>query len=178
VLASPSNAVIRVGVTGHRHLADPEAVRRECIAAVVDLRRKRDAATVEIWSSLAEGADRIAAHLVPAHAEQLSVVLPLDAVEYRRDFATDRSLTEFDELLAAAQHVEVTGPDPDEHDIDALRESAYERAGLAIVERCDVLLALWDGQPSRGRGGTAEIVEVARERERHVIHVPVTRATP
>ena len=143
---------------------------------MADLRRGRDAATVEIWSSLAEGADRIAAHLVPTHADQLTVVLPLDAAEYRRDFATERSSTEFDELLASAHHVEVTGPDPDEHDIDARRESAYERAGLAIVERCDVLLALWDGAPSRGRGGTADIVEVARERQRHVIHIPVARA--
>jgi hypothetical protein len=27
-----------------------------------------------------------------------------------------------------------------------------------------VLIALWDGQPSRGKGGTAEIVAYARQR--------------
>src|SRR5437763_792596 len=44
------------------------------------------------------------------------------------------------------------------------RAEAYEQAGQYVVERCDVLIALWDGQPPRGKGGTAEIVEWARER--------------
>ena len=39
-----------------------------------------------------------------------------------------------------------------------------------------MLLALWDGEPSRGRGGTAEIVGVARQLGRTVIHIPVVRA--
>ena len=177
VLATPSTTVIRVGVTGHRHLADPEAVRRQCIAAV-----GRPAAQ----SRCGDRRDLVVARRGRGPDRRPPRAGPRRAVERRpaarrrgvpRDFATDRSVTEFDELLAAAQHVEVRDPTPTNR-IDALRESAYERAGLAIVERCDVLLALWDGQPSRGRGGTAEIVEVAREHERLVIHIPVTRATP
>jgi hypothetical protein len=31
------------------------------------------------------------------------------------------------------------------------------------VDRCDALIALWDGKKSRGRGGTAEIVGYAQE---------------
>ena len=42
------------------------------------------------------------------------------------------------------------------------REEAYERAGRRVVDRADVVVALWDGQPSRGRGGTAAIVSYAR----------------
>ena len=146
-------------------------MRRDCIAAIEQLRAQRGTNTIEIWSSLAEGADRIVAHLVPAHADRLVVVLPLEAQDYRDDFATQESRREFDELLASSELVDVTGPDE-----DGTRESAYERAGLGIVERCHVLLALWDGEPARGRGGTAEIVRAARERGRTVIHVPVTRA--
>jgi hypothetical protein len=32
-----------------------------------------------------------------------------------------------------------------------------------VVDRCDALIAVWDGEKSRGRGGTAEIVGYAQE---------------
>jgi hypothetical protein len=43
------------------------------------------------------------------------------------------------------------------------REDAYLAGGLALVDDVDVLVALWDGEPSRGRGGTAEVVQYARD---------------
>jgi hypothetical protein len=64
--------------------------------------------------------------------------------------------------------VEVVDPQP-------TREAAYEQAGRRVVEASDVLLALWDGAPSRGQGGTAEIVEHARERGVRVEVVRVRR---
>jgi hypothetical protein len=45
----------------------------------------------------------------------------------------------------------------------ATREEAYEATGLYVVEHSDVLIAVWDGRPARGRGGTASIVATARE---------------
>ena len=44
----------------------------------------------------------------------------------------------------------------------------YERAGRVMLDQCDVLLAIWDGKPARGRGGTEQILREAIER-----HVPV-----
>jgi precorrin-6x reductase len=41
-----------------------------------------------------------------------------------------------------------------------------------------VLIALWDGGPSGGRGGTAEIVDAARRAGLMTIVIPVERATP
>jgi hypothetical protein len=46
----------------------------------------------------------------------------------------------------------------------ASRDEAYEATGLYVVEHSDVLIAVWDGRPARGRGGTASIVARARER--------------
>jgi hypothetical protein len=37
-------------------------------------------------------------------------------------------------------------------------------AGRVVVDRSSVLVAAWDGQPSRGLGGTADVVAYARER--------------
>jgi len=44
----------------------------------------------------------------------------------------------------------------------ATRNEAYEKAGFYIAEHSDVMIAVWDGQASQGRGGTAEIVAKAR----------------
>ena len=46
-------------------------------------------------------------------------------------------------------------------------------AGKVVVDRSSVLLAVWDGQPSRGLGGTADVVAYARQRG-----VPVTVIWP
>ena len=45
------------------------------------------------------------------------------------------------------------------------RTEAYAQAGQYIVDNCDLLIALWDGKPAAGQGGTAEIVEYAREKQ-------------
>lgn len=45
------------------------------------------------------------------------------------------------------------------------REAAYEAAGLYGLDHAAVVVAIWDGQSARGRGGTPEIVTHARERQ-------------
>ncbi len=97
-------------------------------------------------------------------------VLPLEIDDYRNDFVSAESRQEFDRLVELADPVTIVGPDE-----GGTRESAYERAGRLVVERCDVLVALWDGAPARGRGGTAQMVDEARRRGRDVVVIPVVR---
>ena len=58
------------------------------------------------------------------------------------------------------------------------REEAYLAAGLGVLDRSDALLALWDGEPARGRGGTAEVVAEARARALPLTWVRVGRRVP
>ena len=58
------------------------------------------------------------------------------------------------------------------------REDAYLAAGHAVVDDADVVLALWDGRPARGRGGTAEVVEYARSLGRPLVWIDVARREP
>jgi len=51
---------------------------------------------------------------------------------------------------------------------DEPSEEAYLAAGCRVVDMSDVLLAVWDGQPARGKGGTGNIVEYARSRATRV----------
>jgi hypothetical protein len=170
----PAAVAVRIGVTGHRVIADAEAVAGAVDRALDQVLGGACADSqrpIEVWSSLADGADRLVVHrvLTRPHAT-LVAVLPLEPDEYRTDFDAASAL-EFDQLVEVADTLQVTGAGP-----SGSRESAYERAGHAVVDGCDVLLALWDGEPSRGRGGTAEIVAEARRRGREVIVIPVERA--
>ena len=41
---------------------------------------------------------------------------------------------------------------------------AHLTAGQAVVDRSERLVAVWDGKPARGIGGTADIVSYARQK--------------
>ena len=51
-------------------------------------------------------------------------------------------------------------------------------AGRATVAHCDVLIAVWDGLRARGRGGTADIVQLALARGTPIVHIPLDPAEP
>jgi hypothetical protein len=166
-----SDGQVRVGVTGHRALADRPQVEASVDAVLDRLLAAPGRDRIDVWSSLAEGADRLVVDRVLARPEsRLVVVLPLPAEDYEADFADATSRSEFRALLARAAETHTVGPDE-----GGSRESAYERAGHEVVDRSEVLLALWDGEPSRGRGGTAGLIEYARDRERVLEVVLVDR---
>jgi hypothetical protein len=186
---------IRIGVTGHRKLDHPAQVQSAVQAALeseIDnlypeksrhhLERVRRAGTTpvsfRVLSPLAEGADRVVARAVLAQPlARLDVVLPLVIEDYLDDFATDQSRQEFRELLAHARKpVSLrTRRIQDDRSIPReqadLRREAYANVGQYVVDHCDVLIAVWDGEPSRGHGGTAEIVKYAQEQNRPIIRV-------
>ena len=142
-----------------------------------------------VVSALAEGADRLVAEeVLAAGAERLveedvlaagdgqkmvvevletvladldariEVALPLPIDDYLKDFKTEESKEEFCGLLARARAGDIWQAPP-----GLERGEAYERAGRYVVDRCDAIIAVWDGEKSRGRGGTAEIVGYAQE---------------
>ncbi|HEX3388815.1 MAG TPA: hypothetical protein VHT94_07240, partial [Streptosporangiaceae bacterium] len=152
---------LRIGVTGHRRLTDPATLLpgiRAAIQGVIErfLGPEAEPALLVI-SALAEGADRlVAAEVLAGPDATLEASLPLPPAEYLGDFTGDASKAEFNDLLGRAASVWLARP-------GASRDEAYERAGRHVVDRADVLVALWDGEPPRGRGGPATIVAYARE---------------
>jgi len=151
--------VTRIGVSGHRQLRDERLVT-EMTEAV--LNRVLDRADeIAVVSSVAEGADRLVADLVLMRAgATLEIILPLPADDFLDDFDSDESRREFWDLLERSSVVTVVEQVPGEE-----RTAAYERAGHAVVDTCDVLVALWDGRPSRGRGSTADVIQYALDRD-------------
>lgn len=141
----------RVGITGHRDLAGRtrEAVAAALAAELAALR------PVDGVTSLAEGADQIFADEVLAAGGTLTAVIPCTG--YERSFVTDGGAAAYRGLRARACEVI-------ELDFGEPSDEAYWAAGRRVVELADALLAVWDGSPSGGVGGTADVVAFARER--------------
>lgn len=153
----------RIGVVGHRWLPDDAQTADAVRIAVADIWAECTTTSTEhttvgltVVSALAEGADRLVADAGLELGARLEAVLPLPVDDYQQDFSSGASGLRFHELLTASAHVFVVGP-------RASRDAAYLEAGKRVVDRCDVLLAIWDGEAAGGTGGTGEIVEYADE---------------
>ncbi|MGH9896195.1 MAG: hypothetical protein ACREA0_30225 [bacterium] len=104
-------------------------------------------------SSLAAGADQMFAGKVLQAGGTLHLIIPSRG--YEATFDNRRDLDNFLSLSRRASRIEMLEyPEPS--------EEAFLAAGRRVVDTCDVLVAVWDGQPAKGLGGTADIVQYAR----------------
>ncbi len=135
-------------MTGHQELPP---------AAVSLLRQRLDglrpqAPRIVVVCSLAVGADSVVAeHMLDAGA-RLQVIVP--CLGYEETFH-GKALDHYWALLRRAYSVErMPFPEP--------TEQAFLAAGYRVVDQSESLLAVWDGEPARGLGGTADVVAQAR----------------
>jgi hypothetical protein len=122
-------------------------------------------------SPIADGADQIAAQVALDMGWELEAILPFARDSYRRSLANDTAREQFDSLLARSTSVLELPGDP-AHSLDA-----YVMTGRGTVAHCDVLVAVWDGRPPRGRGGTGEVVQLALTRGTAIVHIPLDAQT-
>ena len=158
-----------VGVTGHRDLRDEDLPRLRSIVGKIftDLKAAYPSSPIILLSALAEGADRLAAHIALDQGMELIVPLPMALEDYRTDFKTAASQAEFAGLLKKAKLVfvapDVPGFQPVESGQDEPRSWSYARVGNYIVKYSHILLALWDGDSAEKTGGTSQVVRQKRE---------------
>ncbi|MDP3069477.1 MAG: hypothetical protein Q8N18_04270 [Opitutaceae bacterium] len=149
-----------VGFTGHRLLADEPGVARTIADVLRELQREAPGEWIAL-SSAAAGADLLFVHAALDLGLGWEAVLPLPLVDFERDFSPEE-WRPVQALLARAERIEVaTEP--------GSREEAYLTGGFEIVNNTDVLLAVWDGLPARGKGGTADVVAYARAMGRPLV---------
>ena len=156
---------IKIAVSGHRQLSNLPYLENGIIAAAGRINNAFSNHQYHVWSCLAEGADRILSQiLVKRLSAKLTIVLPLPELEYIKDFKTDKSIQEFRYLKQMAEKIIV----PDQ--IFA-RPLAYQVANQTLLQDCDLLVAIWDGMPARGPGGTSEVVESIRQAEKPLLWI-------
>ncbi|MEZ6026565.1 MAG: hypothetical protein R3E85_10335 [Planctomycetota bacterium] len=157
----------QVAVTGHRELdaarLPPLTTRLQeilgAVAAAAQAATTPGDARLSLVTCLAEGADQLVARLGLELGYGLHAVLPFARQDVRRDLEERGDEVEaFDDLLSrSTSALELDG---------SLRHrpEAYARAGSLLQAHADLLVAAWDGEPARGRGGTADVVAEARQR--------------
>jgi hypothetical protein len=143
--------VRRVAISGHRGL--PERTER-LVDTAIRAALAGQAPEVTGISCLADGADQIFARAVTDLGGQLEVVVP--AAEYRQGLP-EIARPEYDRLIAQACAVQrLPFTESTSH--------AHMAASRLMLSAADELYAVWDGQPARGYGGTADVVSYACER--------------
>lgn len=167
---------VAVGVTGHRLNQLPEAERprlartiaraMDRIEAAAKVGAKREPVRMTMVSGLAEGADRYAAHAALERDWGLTAALAFRPQRFIKDFETPESKAEFRALLAQSKVVQPEG------------RGSYLAAGEIILDRADVLIALWNGAPPKGAGGTADVAARALALGRPVLWIPVEARRP
>ncbi|MFC5145250.1 hypothetical protein [Streptomyces aureoversilis] len=147
---------MRIGITGHRGLPDgvEQRVRQDLGEAV----KAYPPGELVGVSCIADGPDAWFARSVLDHGGRVEVIIP--AAGYRNSLPDWHHAT-YDELLGRASDVHHTG-------LDESTSQAHMAGSELLVGLVDEVLAVWDGQPARGYGGTADVVAYARR-----IGVPV-----
>jgi len=125
--------------------------------------REHASTPVVVVSALAEGADRIVARLArDVLGARLVAALPMPKDAYEKDFAKAVSRREFRDLLTSADEV-IEGPIQSKgrawRTTSEERNLQYAWASAYVARNADVLIAMWDGEPARGTGGTAHVVD-------------------
>lgn len=152
---------MRIGVTGHSNLT-PEST--PIVADAIRATLAEIGEPIIGVSCLARGADQVFARVVLEMGGELEVVLP--SADYRERKVKPDNRVDFEGLIERAAAVRVLP-------FDTANRDAYAAAGEAVLGDVAALVAVWDGAPPDGKGGTAETVMVARERG-----LPVTVVWP
>ena len=173
-----TQVALGIGVTGHR-LERLEGVDlsalREALRQVLLQIAGAQALKMRLVTSLADGADTIAAEAALELGWMLDAVLPLHHDEYLRDFNDPVARADHEALLSRAANIfEIDG----ERSVEGGSAVAYERAGRVVLAQSDILIAVWDGGPVRGRGGAAQVVAEAVLAGIPVVHLHPANVHP
>ena len=154
---------MNVGITGHQDLGSPatEAWVRQTLGRLIEAYR-----VTHGFTSLAAGADQLYAELLASRGIPYTPVLP--SRRYEEAFQDACARERFNRLLSAARRIVWL-------DFDRPSQAAYFEAGKEVVDRSDMVFAVWDGKPARGFGGTADVVSYALARRIPVIHLDTAR---
>ena len=151
---------MKIGITGHTNLAP--ATEKLVHDAIRDTLTPYLSDGFTGVTCLAKGADQVFAQVVLEIGGDLAIVLP--SPNYRDKNVKPANRATFDELLSGASDVAYLP-------FEEPGREAYMAASEELVARSDLMVAVWDGGPAGGHGGTADVVTYAREQGRQVLVV-------
>ncbi len=151
--------MIRVGVTGHRDLTGFNIAKLNDDIRNALEKLKQGHEKCVMLSSIAAGADQLCAKIALNLGYEL--ICPLPFLDYRNDFCGNEQKI-YDFLLGNASDSFVVSDSAD-------KDNAYLASGKYIAENCDVLLAVWDGEPQESICGTQAVMKYAKNLKKDII---------
>ncbi|GHO85247.1 hypothetical protein [Dictyobacter formicarum] len=154
---------MKIGITGHQHLGSEATIT--WLWDVVDKLIHQYHVDFGI-TSLAIGADQLFAEILRKANIPYMAIIPSD--DYETTFQNRNDLAHYQGLIRTAS-TQITLP------FEKANETAFYEAGKQVVQRSDMLFAIWDGLPAKGLGGTGDIVQYALSNKKHIVHInPIT----
>lgn len=150
---------MKVGMTGHQQLGGEETIA--WLSAMLETCIEQYHIEQGI-TSLAIGADQLYAEVLKRNHISYLAVIP--SADYAVTFQDHYDLERYQQYLRAAREI-IQLP------FSKGSEQAYYEAGKQVVDLSDLLLAVWNGLPAKGLGGTGDIVQYALSLKKQIIHI-------
>ena len=177
-----------LSVTGHRSQSDrhinAEAVQASLGRVINDLMSwtsnwkssvySKKNPEIRLMSALADGPDQwmveAFSELAPEYAlsYRLEAIIPFETGHYAETFSheaeRERFLHQFSQAnakLVLADWAPSKGVRSHESITRHWVDQRYRTLGRILTTHADLLIAVWDGKPSRGPGGTTEVIDLA-----------------
>jgi hypothetical protein len=155
---------MKIGITGHQQLGSEATViwLSDTLEGII----RQYHIDVGI-TSLAVGADQLYAEVLRKSHTPYIAVIP--SADYETTFQNTNDLERYQELLRkASESLRLPFEEPS--------ETAFYEAGKQIANLSDMMIAIWNGLPAKGLGGTGDIVKYALSIKKPVVHLnPVTQ---
>lgn len=180
---------MKVAISGHRDLSlyNLDSLHALILDSLITL-EKNNPKTKEftLLSPLAAGADILVSDIALNFSSQkwlLEVPLPYDVVKYRSrlinglsNINSNKILENFDRLILNAKELKTLSSIKNQNIEDF--SQYYENLGKYLVDNCDILITIWNGKPANGKGGTGDVVQMAKEADKPIIWInPTTLET-
>ncbi len=167
--SEPYKIPFLIGVVGHRDLREQEipAIRTSIAQLLSRLKTTFPDVRPSLLTSMAEGADLLAAQVAVELDIPVTAVLPLPMPACRADLHTETDRETFDRILAKSELLQVAF-DPrsaaalDQDTLITRRDLHFQRAGVLVARYSTLLIVIWDGKDTDHRAGTARVVECRR----------------
>lgn len=156
---------MNVGITGHQELGNKDCIlwlKSEIVKEITYTKYKRG------YTCLAKGADQLFADIVLKNKIDLVSIIPCE--EYEKTFSDFKSLNDFKFFLNKSSKI-IKMP------FEMPTEAAFFNASKYLITKIDLLIAIWDGKNAKGLGGTADVVQQAKDQNVRILHLNTINKT-
>lgn len=150
---------MKIGITGHQDLGSQQKYNE--IANKLNQIISGNPITFG-FTCLAKGADQLFAETLMKDRIPYCAVIPSD--NYEDTFTDKETLEKYQLLIKNAEQEKILSFNQPE-------EKAFYEAGKYVADSSDLLIAIWNGEDSKGLGGTADIVNYCLRLKKPVIHL-------